>query len=152
MVAQAQRSRPGGIRDEDYRALAEFRLALRRYVDVAEAAANAAGMPPRQYQALLAIKGSTEPPTVGWVAEQLLIAPHTGLELVRRLEAAGYVRIVSDPADRRRRLLLLTADANRVLARLSAVHLAELRQRGPQLAQLLTRLSSVRARRTSAGD
>ena len=129
------------VKDIDYRALAAFRFALRRYLAFAEGAATRAGLLPQQYQALLVIKAAApdHKPTVGLVAAQLLVAPHTALELVRRLEAADYLTVVSDPFDRRRRLLTLTPTSERVLARLGAVHLRELRELGPELANLLAR-------------
>jgi DNA-binding MarR family transcriptional regulator len=127
----------------DYVALSDFRLALRRYLAFAEQAADQAGIPARQYQAMLVVKGaiSGEVPTIGYIADRMLVAPHTALELVNRLRAAGYVEVLIDPADRRRRILSLTHEAELILARLSAVHLQELRELGPRLAQLLTQLS-----------
>ena len=46
------------ISDHDYEALAAFRYALRRFVAFSETEAKAAGLTPRQHQALLAIKGT----------------------------------------------------------------------------------------------
>lgn len=145
MPSKKPLERPSHISEAEYRGLAAFRLALRRYLVFAELAAAKAGLPPQQYQALLAIKGmgSNDRPTVGLLAEHLLIAPHTALELVRRLEDAGHLRIESDPADRRRRLLALTQKSERILARLSFVHLRELQELAPGLAQLLTELSAT---------
>ncbi len=134
--------RPPGA--AEYRTLAEFRLALRQYLAFAEAAAQEAGIPPRQYQALLIIKAqrAAEAMTVGLLAGQLLIAPQTALELVNRLESAGLVRIVRDRADRRRRLLALTPVSEALLAQLSEVHMRELRELAPNLIRLLKRLAT----------
>jgi DNA-binding MarR family transcriptional regulator len=49
----------------------------------------------------------------------LLIAPHTALELVRRLEARAWVRIVRESTDQRRRLLALTSTSEALLEQLS---------------------------------
>ena len=53
----------------------------------------AAGLPSQQHQALLAIAGHAgpEPPTVGTLSEQLIVAPHTAAELVSRMAEAGLV-------------------------------------------------------------
>ena len=61
------------VKDHDYRALAEFRYHIRRYLDSSDRAARAVGLKPKQYQLLLAIKGlsADTDPTVGILAEQL---------------------------------------------------------------------------------
>ena len=130
----------------EYKALAEFRLVIRRYLAFAEVAAASAGLSPRQYQALLAITAAApdEQFTVGLLADRMMILPHSALELARRLESGGYVRIVTDLADRRRRLLTITPSADKILEKLSSVHLAQLRQMVPSLADTLMKLSSVR--------
>src|ERR1700761_4059866 len=65
----------------DYRALAEFRFALRQFLDFSGEAARGVGLTPQQHQALLAIKaaaltaegGGAAPMTVGGLAERLLL-------------------------------------------------------------------------------
>ncbi len=128
-----------GLTDRDYRRLAEFRFLLRRFLAFSEAAATAAGLTPRQHQALLAIKGMPEgvAPTIGHLAERLAIRPHSAVELADRLEQAGLVRRTHDPADRRRVVLTLTPDAQARLAALSAEHLGELRRLSPSLLAIL---------------
>jgi len=127
------------ITNEDYAALAAFRHTLRRFTAFSEAAAAAAGLTPRQHQALLAIKGSAAPAGlgIGEVAEHLLIRPNTAVELVDRLVDADLVRRQSDPSDGRRMLVTLTERAQLVLAGLSAAHLNELRAIRPGLLALL---------------
>jgi len=44
----------------EYRALAEFRYELRRFLHFSERAARAAGLEPQQHQLLLALKGMRE--------------------------------------------------------------------------------------------
>ena len=82
-----------GLSREQYAAIAAFRFQLRRFLVFSEAAALAAGIPPQQHQALLSVAGhvSSEPPTVGTIAEQLLVAPHTAAELVSRMVEAGLL-------------------------------------------------------------
>ncbi|MDK1477737.1 helix-turn-helix domain-containing protein, partial [Sinorhizobium sp. 6-117] len=82
----------------DYESLATLRYTLRKFLDFSTSAAQEAGLPPQQHQALLAIKGLPvgETMTVGMLAEKLLIAPHTATELATRLVKAGYVLRTTD--------------------------------------------------------
>ena len=123
----------------DYEALANLRHALRQFTAFSSTEAQAAGLPPQQHQALLAIKGHAEahPMTIGALAERLLIAPQTATELVNRLVEAGLVGRVTDPDDRRRQALVLTAKAEALMQPLSVVHLRKLRQMAPALIELL---------------
>lgn len=132
------------ITDVDYATLAAFRLALRQFAAFSEAEAKAAGLTPRQHQALLAIKGAARASPnglgVGEIAKALLIRHNSAVELVDRLADAGLVRREPDPADGRRSLVMLTAQANRLLHGLSAAHLQELRVMRPRLLALLKTL------------
>lgn len=134
---------PPPLSAADYAALAELRYALRRFTAFSASAAHAAGLPPQQHQALLAIKGHSGVPamTVGALAERLLIAPQTATELVNRLAEAGLVARITDSGDRRRHALALTAKAETILASLSVAHMRELRQLAPALIGILTGLN-----------
>ncbi|AWN39743.1 MarR family winged helix-turn-helix transcriptional regulator [Methylobacterium durans] len=114
---------------QQYAAIAAFRFQLRRFLVFSEAAALAAGIPPQQHQALLSIAGHLAPeaPTVGMLAEQLLIAPHTAAELVSRMVDAGLLTKTRGAQDRRRMELALTPKAEALLGALTAAHLEELR-------------------------
>lgn len=111
-----------------YVSIAAFRHQLRRFLSFSEAAANAAGLPAQQHQALLAIAGhsGSAPPTVGTLADQLLIAPHTAAELVSRMAEADLITKTPSPTDRRRLHLTLTLKAAGLLAELTREHLTEL--------------------------
>src|SRR5213593_3847001 len=93
----------------EYRALAEFRHALRRFLAFSAEAARAAGLEPRQHQLLLALRGLSEgaEPTVGALAEQLGIRHHSAVELVDRMEARALVKRARGVTDRRRVLVRL---------------------------------------------
>jgi DNA-binding MarR family transcriptional regulator len=119
---------PRRLDPEQYGALAAFRHELRRFLSFSEAAAVAAGLPPQQHQALLAIAGhrGADLPTVGAVAEQLIIAPQTAAELVARMVEAGLLTKAASTVDRRRQELTLTAKAQALLAALTEAHLDEL--------------------------
>lgn len=131
----------------DYTALAEFRYLIRRFLDFSEKAARAAGLTPRQHQALLVIKGyrDGEPVTIKDLAGRLLIRHHSAVELADRLEENGLVVRRQDPTDQRRVLLSLTAQAEAHLEALSAAHLDELARIEPMLKRLLGRRKALAA-------
>lgn len=133
------------LTDADYEALANLRYTLRRFMDFSTSAAQEEGLPSQQHQALLAIRGyrGEEPMTIGILAERLMIAPHSTSELVHRLVTAGYVTRRPDPADKRRQTVELTARANDLLKRLSAIHLTEIRDMAPRLIELLSDLQKA---------
>ena len=118
-----------GLLPEQYAAIAAFRYELRRFREFSKAAAKAAGLPPQQHQALLTIAGHTgvAPPSVGTIAEQLLIAPNAAAELVTRMVDAALLTKTLSCQDRRRMELTLTKRALVLLDQLTAVHLEELR-------------------------
>jgi len=140
VVARVRRRGPS---QADYEALSQFRYLIRCFLQFSQNAAEAAGLKPRQHQALLAIKGypGGGPITIGDLAERLRIRHHTAVELVDRLSEAGLVKRIADPDDHRRVLLGLTALAAEHLADLSAAHLDELSRIEPLLKQVLPRRS-----------
>ena len=133
----------------DYEALAGFRQAMRDFFQFSDAAARAAGLMPRQYQALLAIRGRPRGRalTVGELAGRLAIRHHSAVGLVDRMADLGLVARASDPADGRRVTVALTRAGERTIARLAAAHRVELRGLAPRLAGLLGRLEPRRTRR-----
>ena len=131
---------------EQYAAIAAFRYELRRFLAFSETAAAAVGLPPQQHQALLVIAGYAGPKraTVGIVADQLLIAPHTAAELASRMAEAALVAKAPAVNDRRRVELTLTPKAEELLRQLTAAHLEEFKTLEPALARALGRLSHTR--------
>ena len=128
--------------DIDYAALAEFRFALRQFQIFSEAKAAEAGLTPQQHQALLAIRGADpDDATVGYVAQRLIVRPHTASELIDRLETLGLVRREPTQSDRRRALLRLTSLADTILSSLSSVHRDEIRRLQPLLVEHLQKLT-----------
>ena len=127
----------------EYEALAEFRHAVREFLRFSETAAAAAGLTPRQHQALLALRGTRGKAllSIGELAERLYVRHHSAVGLVDRLAALGLVARRPGQRDRRRVLLALTARGERVLAGLSAAHREELRQLGPRLRVALEAVS-----------
>ena len=122
-----------------YETLAAWRHALRRFLHFSQEAARAAGIPPQQHQALLAIKGFPERDhtTVGELAERLHLKHHSAVGLVNRLVERQLVQREVSRVDRRRIEVRLTPRGDAILQRLSAVHLRELRHLRPELKRLL---------------
>lgn len=116
------------ITDDEYRSLLEFRTGLRRFVRWSEQQAEAVGLSPAQHQLLLVVRGHPGPlgPTIGDVADQLLLRHHSTVGLVDRAENAGLIRRQRDRDDHRSVRLRLTARGAEKLRQLTALHLEEL--------------------------
>ena len=98
------------------------------------APSNGTGITPAQYQLLLAIRGhSGGAPTIGEVAEHLLLRHHSVVGLVDRAAQAGLVERHVDAADHRAVRLALTPAGARRLATLAAAHIDELSRAGGEL-------------------
>ncbi len=140
----AEPARPrAALARADYETLAEFRYALRRFLNRSAVAARSAGLTPQQHQALLAIKGHPGSAiSIGELADRLLVRHHSAGELVERLLQGGLVVRRADLADRRRIVLQLSARAERLLGALSAAHLEELRRIQPSLRHILAKLGT----------
>jgi len=128
-----------GLTVRDYQALAEFRYQLRRFLQFSETRAREHAIEPQQHQALLALKGLPAgcQPTVGELANRLVLRHHTAVELFNRLESSGLVKRHPDPDDGRQILLHLTPLGAAKLRSLSLVHHDELQVKGPDLARAL---------------
>jgi DNA-binding MarR family transcriptional regulator len=110
----------------DYAELLHFRDQLRRFLHWSAAQAKAVGLTPAQHQLLLAIRGHGHAPTIGDVAEHLMLRHHSAVELVDRAEQAGLVARSDDPDDHRAVRLALSVEGEARLAELSAAHVDEL--------------------------
>ena len=123
----------------DYRALAEFRYQIRKFLTFSQQAARAAGIDPQQHQLLLAIRGLPEQikPSIRAMAERLQIRHHSAVELIDRSVAHGLVERRRDGVDRRQVTIHLTAKGEKLLAELSVHHRDELRTAGRELARVL---------------
>src|SRR5919206_916046 len=103
---------------EDYRGVAEFRAALRKFLRKSERVARASGLTPQRHLLLLMIKGapdSTEQSTVTELAERLQLAQSSVTELVRRAEEAGLLEREQSTSDGRVAHLRLSAEGERRL-------------------------------------
>lgn len=127
------------LHDAEYASLSEFRFQLRRFLAFSEDQARSVGLEPRQHQLLLALRGLPKgaAPTVGALAERLLVRHHTAVELADRLARRGMIRRVRSPHDRRQVMLEITARGRDTLRKLSLAHRDELGRLCPALASAL---------------
>jgi len=139
--AARRRGESGGnaAAEVDYKALAQFRFELRKFLAFSEAAARRQKLTPQHHQALLAIKGfsGSGAAAIGDLAARLLVRHHTAVELVDRMARLGLVVRVADPDDGRRSLVQLTSDGERRLRKLSKLHLQELKTVSGPLTRML---------------
>lgn len=115
---------------QDFEALARFRFGIRRYLRFSEETVRRHGLAPQQYVLLLALKGfpGRDWATVRELADRLQLRHHSVVELVNRVQAQGLVERAVHSGDARAVRVVLTADGEAVLGRLSALHRDELRR------------------------
>ncbi|MBS6361917.1 helix-turn-helix domain-containing protein [Burkholderia sp.] len=113
----------------DFEQLSEFRYQMRRFERFSERAAQSEGVTPLQYLLLLHIKGypQREWATIGELAERLQAQHHGVVALVSRCEALGLVKRRTSETDRRQVEVHLEEAGETLLARLAAMHRAELK-------------------------
>ena len=116
------------MNEPDYAALLLFRTTLRRFLQWSEHQAAAAGLTGGQHQLLLAVRGHVDPrgPTIGNLADYLLVRHHSAVELVGRTESAGYVQRERDAEDGRMVRVRLTARGAETIRKLAETHQTEL--------------------------
>ena len=133
---------PRGSFQPNYKAMAEFRYQIRRFLRFSEETARAAGLEPQQYQLLLAVKGMPEGVRhrIGEVAQRLQIQHHSTAELVDRLARRGRITRRRGETDRREVLLELTPRGDKLLQELALHHRAELRELAPDLVAALKKV------------
>jgi DNA-binding MarR family transcriptional regulator len=132
-----------GLGAADYRRLASFRYALRRFLSFSEEAAVRVGMTGQQYQAMLVVRASPHHPpvTINDLARQLIIRHNSAVGLVNRLVEQKLLARDVVQGDRRKVRLRLTLRGEQVLSRLASVHRAELRRIGPVMYRALGQLT-----------
>ena len=135
MPARSNRSE---LRDDQYARLLRFRTELRRFDAWSRSEAARFGLTSAQHQLLLAVRGhrAEQPPTIGDLAEYLLVRHHSVVELVDRTAELGFVERATDDHDHRVVRVQLTAQGRRAVRALSEVHLEELRRLAPLLVTL----------------
>jgi DNA-binding MarR family transcriptional regulator len=123
------------ITTAEFRALAELRYRIRKFLKEGDATAREEGLEPQQYLMLLAIRGL--PPEVAGkirtLADRLALKHHSAVELVDRLEQHGYVKRTRGRQDKRQVLVSLLPKGQKVLERVVRQRISELRASGRQL-------------------
>jgi len=126
----------------NYKAMAELRYQIRRFLRFSENAARQAGIEPQQHQFLLAVRGLPDglKPTIGVLAERMQLQHHSTVELIDRLVDTGFLFRLRSTDDRRQVLVKLTHDGEKLLQKLSLHHLQELQAAGPAFVKVLQSL------------
>ena len=123
------------ITPDEYRALAELRYLIRRFLQEGDSTVRNAGLEPQQYLLLLAIRGL--PPgyqsTIRNLADRLSLRHHSTVELIDRMEAHAYVKRTPGREDRRQVLVQLLPRGEKLLEQVVEKRIIELRSNGRAL-------------------
>lgn len=121
--------------NQDYRDQAEFRHAIRRFSRFSEQQARARNIPPQQHLLLLMVRGHSSYPcvSIGDLANQLQLRPHSASLLVARGVKRGLLIRTDDTSDRRRVLVSLTDVGQRLLEEITLANRQELQRLGGAL-------------------
>lgn len=136
-----------------YAQLASFRHALRSFLRFSEEAAAQEGLTSQHYQAMLIVRGWPEgqSPSINDLAQLLLIKHNSAVGLVDRLTRKGLVAREVSAVDRRKVELHLSPGGRRVLARLAAMHRAELRRIEPFMQRFFSEMARDRDEEETKG-
>jgi DNA-binding MarR family transcriptional regulator len=135
------------INQSEYRALAELRYRVRRFLQEGDDAARQSELEPQQYLLLLAIRGLPEgqEATIRTLAERLSLRHHSTVELVDRMEARGYVKRTRGREDRRQVLVSLQPRGEKLLEEVVQQRIVELRANGRTLVEAISALLESRS-------
>jgi len=127
---------------DEYRALAELRYRIRKFLREGDTVATETGLEPQQYLLLLMIRGipDGQEATVSNLAERLVLKHHSVVELIDRMEAHGYVRRSRSREDRRSVLVSLLPRGEKLLEQVAQHRVGELRASGAALANAIAAL------------
>lgn len=129
---------PVELNQGDFEHLLRLRTGLRRFLRWSEQQAQAAGVTSAQHQLLLAIRGhpGDTPPTIGEIADYLVLRHHSASELIDRAESARLVVRNPDPINGTQVRVSLTETGIAKLNQLSQTHLTELAHLAPTMRAL----------------
>ncbi len=122
---------PRRLSERAFRALADWRYALRKFLSASEAITRSRGVSATQYQLLLFVRGAPDgAPSIAELAERLQIRHQSAVGLVDRCAVAGLVRRRRDPENRRRVLVQTTRRGSKLIQLLAAEHYATIEKLG----------------------
>lgn len=132
-------SRTRALTKKDFAKLLKFRVALRRFLGWSEDQAAEVGLSAAQHQLLLAICGHPDPrgPTVGDIADYLVVRHHSAIGLINRAQDGGLLQRRTDDDDQRVVRLTITPLGQRKVDAMAGTHIEELRRLAPLLDALL---------------
>jgi DNA-binding MarR family transcriptional regulator len=134
------------ITDGEYHALSQLRYLIRRFLQEGDATARMAGLEPQQYLLLLAIRGlgPRQETSIRTIAERLALRHHSTVELIDRMEAHGFVKRARGREDRRQVLVSLQPRGEKLLEKVVAQRIVELRSHGHALVESIGKLLESR--------
>ncbi len=126
----------------DFEHLLELRTGLRRFLRWSEEQAKGAGLTAAKHQLLLAIRGHPNPagPTIGELADYLVLRHHSAVGLVDRAVKDGLVERAPDPESRSVVRVTLTSAAVAKLDALAQAHMQEITHLAPTMRTLWRQL------------
>jgi DNA-binding MarR family transcriptional regulator len=130
------------VSNRDYARLLAVRTRLREFEHWSAEQAAGQGLTAAQHQLLLAVRGHAGPaaPTIGQLADYLMIRHNTAVELVDRTQDLGLLTRSRDPEDHRVVRLELTREGVKRLTALAGAHIEELTRLGPMIDTLIEAL------------
>jgi DNA-binding MarR family transcriptional regulator len=140
--------------DADYARLLALRTGLRRFLHWSEQQARGAGLTPAHHQLMLAVRGHPDDrgPTIGELADYLVVRHHSAVGLTDRAASAGMVTRHPDAARAGTVRVRLTDLGHERLAALSAVTLEELARLAPTMEALWRALGAREPLHAVDGD
>jgi DNA-binding MarR family transcriptional regulator len=125
------------LEQSDFEHLLELRTGLRRFIRWSDQQAQAAGLTPAKHQLLLAIKGHPDAsgPTIGELADYLVLRHHSAVGLIDRAVKDGLVKRNRDRSKGVVRVTLTRA-GNDKLAALAEAHMEEIAHLAPTMRTL----------------
>src|ERR1700758_5218684 len=123
------------LSQDDFTRLLELRTGLRRFLRWSEQRAKAAGLTPAKHQLLLAVRGHAHPagPTVGEIADYLVLRHHSAVGLIDRAVADGLVERNPDPDHKSVVRITLTPVGVGKLEELAEAHMEEIAHLAPTM-------------------
>ena len=130
------------LEQADFEHLLELRTGLRRFLRWSEEQAKSAGLTAAKHQLLLAIKGHPDPagPTIGDIADYLVLRHHSAVELVDRAVKDGLIKRGPDPANKSIVRVTLTPTGAAKLDALAEHHIQEIAHLAPAMRTLWRQL------------